>query len=150
MNCTDYQNRILDFIDGQSAADNFNDVFFHLPVCAECREFFQTAAKVNSAVSIQKESYPASLDIKIAANIPVNSKPLFAGVLTYRIPAYFAAALLLIMIFAGLTAMKELNYYRSSLERTSIQLDEQIHKTELLFHSLAPVEVTPVKQNYYY
>ena len=147
MKCNDYQMSIHDFLENELKKGDQKLLFSHLGECEECREYFSSAAQLNSTIVEDKNLFPESLDEEIFSKLPKEKSFTFEGFFTVKIPAYFAYALVAIVILLSLTLLNEVTQYKNELHQTAQQLKEQKRTVELLFNSLPPVEVHPVSSN---
>jgi predicted anti-sigma-YlaC factor YlaD len=144
MKCNDYQLCIHEFLENELKKENQKLLFSHLGECEACRNYFSTAALLNSTIVEDKNLFPESLDEEIYSNLPKEKSFTFEGFFTIKVPAYLAYVLVAIVILLSFTMLNEVNHYKDELHQTSLQLNEQKRTVELLFNSLPPVEVHPV------
>ena len=144
MNCKDYQLCIHEFLENELIKEDQKLLFSHLGECEVCRDYFSAAALLNSTIVEEKNLFPEFLDEEILSKLPKEKSFTFEGFFTVKIPAYFAYALVAIVILLSLTLLNEVTQYKHELHQTAQQLKEQKRTVELLFNSLPPVEVHPV------
>jgi len=144
MKCDDYELFIHDFLDNELDKENQKLLFAHLSECENCGKYLTTTVSINSVIAEDKNFFPASLDEQIFNNLPKEKISIFENFLTVKLPAYFAYALVAIILLLSFTLLSEVNKYKDELHQTSVQLKEQKRTVELLFNSLPTVEVHPV------
>lgn len=147
MKCSDYQMCIHEFLENELKKENRKLLFSHLGDCEVCRDYFSTAALLNSTIVEDKNLFPESLDEEILSKLPKEKSFAFEDFFTVKIPAYFAYVLVAIVILLSLTLLNEVNQYKNELHQTALQLNEQKRTVELLYNCLPPVEVHPVSSN---
>jgi len=147
MKCNDYQICIHEFLESESKKENQKLLFSHLSECENCRNYFSAAAVINHTIVEDKNLFPASLDEEIFANLPKDKSFAFERFFSVKIPAYFAYALIVVVILLSFALLNEVNKYKDELHQASVQLKEQKRTVELLYNSLPTVEVHPVSNN---
>ncbi|MFA6598962.1 MAG: anti-sigma factor [Ignavibacteriaceae bacterium] len=147
MKCDDYQLLIHDFLENELDKENQKLLFAHLSECENCAKYLTTTVSINSVIAEDKNFFPASLDERIFEEIPEEKASIFTNFFAVKLPAYFAYALVAIVLLLSFTLLSEVNKYKDELHQTSVQLKEQKRTVELLFNSLPTVEVHPVSNN---
>jgi len=147
MKCDDYQLFIHDFLENELDKENQKLLFSHLSECENCGNYLTTAVSVSRVINEDKDFFPASLEEQIFNNLPKEKTSIFENFLTVKLPAYFAYALVAIVLLLSFTLLSEVNKYKDELHQTSVQLKEQKRTVELLFNTLPTVEVHPVLHN---
>jgi hypothetical protein len=120
MSCSNYEENINLFLDGQLPVEAQIELFKHLAGCAECRDFVEKTSRFRSVARKEEIAYPEKLDRTIFEEISRRrranaEKPRLSGLVSsWRRPVTmprfaFAAMIFLLLLLSGLEIHDRLN-----------------------------------------
>lgn len=158
MNCDKVKLLINEYFDGELKKNIEPEIFTHIALCSECRNYFNSFNFIKKQTANAHEPFSYNLEKSVFESIKnTNRKKPFklTDILSYKIPALatFSFATIIIIMFSAIYALKidkyntEIIRASARVERTKAKLEKQNEILEAMYNSMSPIEIIGIKNS---
>ncbi len=154
MKCDEYRAMVHEYMDGELPQNQAGDMREHTGECAGCAKLLSEYGKIERIMKDAMTVVPGTLDERVFQSIAADKRKAPESFLRKRVPAYYLIAASVVFVFLLSSAYwylhklgLERNYYKQTLEETTIRATEERLYHDHVYESVSPVKVKAFTNN---
>lgn len=144
MNTESLKNMTRLYLDGELERNKETLLFTQLSQDTEARDYFKSMSILKNAVLETENEFSQQLEERIFYSLKKNKISRFDTPGIFKVVSY---SLVILLVLINIYLLGRIDSNNNKIEEVEKVVDRQNHLIELLYNSLPPTEVKPVKQS---